>query len=120
MASSESLRVALVTGNYNSVADGAALTLNRFAAFLARSGVPVKVFAPPVRKPAFPPGADLAAVPSVRPPGSAYPVALGLLPSARRELRRFAPTLVHLHAADWLGFSVQHWARLRNIPAVAT
>ncbi len=114
------LRLALVTGNYNSVIDGVALTLNRLVAFLERAGVPVKVFAPTPPRPTFQHEGDLVPVPSVGIPRTVYQLALGLPPSAKCELRRFAPTLVHLHTPDLLGVAALRWARHNGIPAVAT
>ena len=48
------LRVALLSGNYNYVRDGANQALNRLVGYLQRQGAQVHVFAPKVRKPAFP------------------------------------------------------------------
>jgi glycosyltransferase involved in cell wall biosynthesis len=114
------LRVALITGNYNYAIDGVALTMNRLVAFLERSGVAVKVFAPTAPRALFRHEGELVSVPSVKIPNNPYRLALGLLPSIRKELRAFGPTLVHLCTPDFLGFATLRWARLHNIPAVAT
>ena len=114
------LRVALITGNYNYAIDGVALTMNRLVAFLERAGVPVKVFAPTAPRPLFPHEGELVSVPSVKIPNNPYRLALGLLPSIRKELRAFGPTLVHLCTPDLLGFATLRWARFQKIPAVAT
>src|SRR5262245_38867640 len=114
------LRVALVTGNYNYAIDGVALTMNRLVGFLGRAGVPVRVFAPTAAKPLFPHEGTLVSVPSVKIPTTPYRLALGLPRAVRRELRAFAPTVVHLCTPDLLGFAALRWARLRNIPVVTT
>ena len=49
------LRVALFSGNYNYVRDGANQALNRLAAYLLRQGVQLRVYSPTVEHPAFPP-----------------------------------------------------------------
>jgi phosphatidylinositol alpha 1,6-mannosyltransferase len=114
------LRVALVTGNYHCVADDAALAANRLVAFLRRAGVPVRVFAPVSATPMLAHAGELVPVPSVGLPHSPRRLALGLPPSAKRALRRFDPTLVHLGSSDLLGFAALRWAGLRGVPAVAT
>ena len=63
------LRVALFSGNYNYVRDGANQALNRLVGYLLRQGVKVRVYSPTVAEPAFPPTGDLVSVPSVAIPG---------------------------------------------------
>jgi hypothetical protein len=53
--SSRCIRLALFSGNYNCVTDGAAVVLNRLVAFLERQGVDVLVFSPTIDRPAFEP-----------------------------------------------------------------
>jgi phosphatidylinositol alpha 1,6-mannosyltransferase len=114
------LRIALFTGNYNYAIDGVARTTNRQVEYLEKVGIPVRVFAPTATKPLFPHHGTLISVPSVKIPNNPYRIALGLPPSVRRELRAFEPNLVHICTPDWLGFAASHWARLHNIPVVAT
>ena len=59
------LRVALFSGNYNYVRDGANQALNRLADYLLRQGAALRVYAPVVENPDFAPTGDLVAVPSV-------------------------------------------------------
>jgi phosphatidylinositol alpha 1,6-mannosyltransferase len=47
------LRVALFSGNYNYVKDGANGSLNRLVGFLMRQGVAVRVYSPTTGTPAF-------------------------------------------------------------------
>jgi phosphatidylinositol alpha 1,6-mannosyltransferase len=59
------LRVALFSGNYNYVRDGANQALNRLVGYLLRQGAAVRVYAPVVAEPAFPATGDLVAVPAL-------------------------------------------------------
>jgi phosphatidylinositol alpha 1,6-mannosyltransferase len=114
------LRIALFTGNYNYAIDGVARTMNRQVAYLEQAGIPVRVFAPTAAKPLFPHQGTLISVPSVQIPNNPYRLALGMPPSVRREVKAFAPTLVHICTPDWLGFAALRWARHHKIPVVAT
>lgn len=115
------LRVALFSGNYNYVRDGANRSLNRLVAYLESRGVPVRVYSPTVAEPAFEPAGTLISVPSVPVPGRAeYRVALGLPARVRADLDAFAPTLIHLSAPDWLGYDALRYAERRGLPAVAS
>jgi glycosyltransferase involved in cell wall biosynthesis len=115
------LRVALFTGNYNYIKDGVALTLNRLVAFLEARGVPVLVFAPVAKEPAFASVGELVPVPSVPIPGRPeYRIALGLSREARRRFDDFRPTLVHIAVPDILGYQALKLAERRGIPVVAS
>ena len=48
------LRIALFSGNYNYVRDGANQALNRLVGYLLRQGAKVRVYAPVVEPAAFP------------------------------------------------------------------
>ena len=111
------LRVALFSGNYNYVRDGANQALNKLVGHLLSRGVTVRVYSPATDTPAFPPVGDLVRVPAIAVPGGRgeYKVARGLPASTRRDLEAFAPNLVHLSAPDWLGHKALTWARKRNI-----
>ena len=86
------LRIALFSGNYNYVRDGANQSLNRLVGYLLRQGAAVRVYSPMVAEPAFPPTGDLVALPSLPIPGRAeYHVAMGLSPRVRRDLKRWVP-----------------------------
>lgn len=114
------LRIALFTGNYNYAIDGVARTMNRLVGYLEKTGVAVRVFAPTAAQPLFPHQGTLVSVPSIQIPNNPYRLALGLPPSARRELREFDPTIVHLCTPDLLGFAALRWARFKKIPVVST
>ena len=115
------LRVALFSGNYNYVRDGANQALNRLAAYLLRQGVQLRVYSPTVEHPAFPPTGDLVSVPSLAIPGrSEYRLPLALPGRVRRDLEQFAPNVVHVSSPDIVGHRAVTWARKRKIPVVAS
>ncbi len=115
------IRVALVSGNYNGVRDGANRALNNLVGYLLRQGVQVRIYSPTVAEPAFEPTGDLVSLPSVPIPGrSEYRLSLGLPPSIRRDLAEFNPNIVHISAPDISGHRAVSWARARGIPAVAS
>lgn len=117
----EELRIALVSGNYNYVRDGANQALNRLVGYLLRQGVKVRVYSPTVPKPAFPPTGDLVSLPSMAAPGrEEYRVPLGLPRSVRKDLEEFAPNIVHIASPDLSSHRAVTWARRRGIPAIAS
>ena len=115
------LRLALFSGNYNYVRDGANQALNRLVDFLLRAGAAVEVFSPVAGKPAFDPAGNLNGVPSVAIPGrSEYRLALGLDARSRRKLDAFRPNVIHLSAPDLLNRAALGYARTAGIPTVAS
>ena len=115
------LRIALFSGNYNYVRDGANQALNRLVAFLLRQGVNVRVYSPTTDTPAFEPTGDLVTIPSMPIPGrDEYQLGLGLSRSVRRDLAEFKPNLVHISAPDVIGHRAVTWARRHKIPVVAS
>lgn len=119
--SAEGLRVALFSGNYNYVRDGANQALNRLVARIeARGGIP-RVYSAVSRTPAFAPAGTLVPVPSVPILGRReYRLALGLPRAQARDLAGFGPQVMHLAAPDWLGHAAKGWARRSGVPAVAS
>jgi glycosyltransferase involved in cell wall biosynthesis len=115
------LRIALFSGNYNYVRDGANQALNRLVGYLLRQGAQVRIYSPTVDEPAFPPTGDLVSLPSVSIPGRPeYRLGLGLNSRVRRDLDQFQPNIVHIAAPDIVGHRAVSWARRRRIPAVAS
>lgn len=115
------LRVALFTGNYNYVRDGANQALNRLVAYLLGQGVAVRVYSPTIETPAFEPVGDLVSIPSVPVPGRGeYRVGTGLPSHVRRDIAQFGPNLVHIASPDIIGHRAVSWARKANVPAVAS
>lgn len=117
----EGLRVALFSGNYNYVRDGANQSLNRLVEYLLRQGAQVRVYSPTIAKPAFEPTGDLVSLPSLPVPGRAeYHLATGLSWRVRRDLARFKPNVVHISSPDPSAHRAVSWARRRGIPVLAS
>ena len=115
------IRVALVSGNYNCVRDGANRALNRLAGYLLSQGVQVRVYSPTIDEPAFEPTGDLVSLPSLPIPGrSEYRLSLGLPSRIRRDLAEFAPNIIHVSSPDLSPHRAVTWARARGIPVVAS
>lgn len=115
------LRVALFSGNYNYVRDGANKAQNRLVATLLDHGVGVRVYAPTVDEPAFEPTGTLVSVPSVAIPGRGeYRIPLGLSAAAQSDLETFDPHILHLSSPDLSARQAAAWARKRGIPVVYT
>ncbi len=116
------LRVALFSGNYNYVRDGANQALNLLAAHLLAAGVTLRVYSPTTATPAFAPTGDLVDVPSVPLPAGRdeYRLARGLPARVRRDLEAFAPNIVHCSAPEFLGHAAVKWAHRHGVPAVAS
>ncbi|MET0366461.1 MAG: glycosyltransferase family 1 protein [Sphingobium sp.] len=115
------LRIALFSGNYNYVRDGANRALNSLVGYLLRQGAQVRVYAPTVQHPAFEPTGDLVSLPSIAIPGRGeYRVPLGLSPAVRRDLKTFAPNIVHISSPDPSAHRAVTWARKRNLPVLAS
>ena len=117
----QDLRIALFSGNYNYVRDGANQALNRLVGYLLRQGAQVRIYAPTVEKPAFPPTGEVVHVPAMPIPlRSEYRLPLALTPRVRRDLAEFRPNVVHIASPDIVAHRAVSWARRRNIPAVAS
>jgi phosphatidylinositol alpha 1,6-mannosyltransferase len=115
------LRVALFSGNYNYVRDGANQALNRLVAYLLRQGVNVRIYSPTVKEPAFPATGEVVSIPAIPIPGRAeYRLPIALPPSVRRDLARFNPNVVHVSSPDIVGHRAVSWARKRQVAAVAS
>src|SRR5258708_16224424 len=83
------LRIALFSGNYNYVRDGANQALNRLVDYLLRQGGKVRIYSPTTATPAFAPTRDLVSVPSISIPArSQYRLPPMLRPSSRTHLPR--------------------------------
>jgi phosphatidylinositol alpha 1,6-mannosyltransferase len=115
------LRVALYSGNYNYVRDGANQALNRLVAFLEAQGCVVRVYSPTSDTPAFEPAGTLVSVPSFAIPGrSEYRVAPGLPDRLKADIRDFAPDIIHLSAPDPAAHAAKKLARRLGVPVVAS
>lgn len=115
------LRVAIFSGNYNYVRDGANQALNRLANYLLRQGAAVRVYSPTTKTPAFEPKGDLISVPSFSIPGRAeYKVGYMLPPRVKRDLREFRPNIFHVASPEITGHRAVTLAHKWDLPVVAS
>src|SRR3954447_4512928 len=115
------LRIALFSGNYNYVRDGANQALNRLVGYLLRQGAHVRVYSPTVEHPAFPPTGDLVSIPAIPMlKRTEYLVPIAIPERVRRDLREFNPNVVHISSPDVVGHRAVSWARRNKIAAVAS
>jgi len=116
------MRVALFSGNYNYLREGANRALNKLVEYLEReAGCTVRAYSPVTATPAFEPAGTLVPVPSVPiPMRPEFRLATGLPRSARDDLARFDPQIVHVSTPDILGTRAETWARARGLPLVAS
>jgi phosphatidylinositol alpha 1,6-mannosyltransferase len=109
------LRIALFTGNYNYVRDGANQALNRLVGYLLRQGAAVRIYSPVVAEPAFPPTGDLVNVPNFPIPARGeYRFPMALSARVKRDLAEFAPNVVHIASPDTGSHRAVTWARKRG------
>ena len=117
----EQLRIALFSGNYNYVRDGANQALNRLVDYLLRQGAAVRIYSPTVEKPAFEAVGDVVSVPASAIPGRPeYRLPLRIPIGVRRDLADFAPNVIHVASPDVVSHRAISWARARGIPVVAS
>jgi len=115
------LRIALFSGNYNYVRDGANQSLNRLVEYLLRQGAHVRVYAPTVDNPAFPPTGDLVSVPSVPfPTRPEYRIAVRLPRQVQRDLEAFNPNIFHVAAPDFVAHRAVTLARRWKLPVISS
>jgi phosphatidylinositol alpha 1,6-mannosyltransferase len=117
------LRIALFSGNYNYIRDGANQALNRLVGSLLEQGAAVRVYSPTTDTPAFPPTGDLVSIPSIPfpvPGRSEYRFPIKLSAQVRRDLNQFTPNLIHVSSPDIVGRRAVSYAHQHQIPAVAS
>jgi len=115
------LRVALFTGNYNYVRDGANQALNRLVGYLLGQGAAVRIYSPRTDTPAFPSVGKVIGVPAIPLPGrSEYRAPLFLPPRIKRDIREFKPTIFHVASPEILGHRAITLARRMDVPVVAS
>ncbi len=115
------LRIALFSGNYNYVRDGANQALNRLVGYLLSQGAAVRIYSPTVEKPAFAPTGDLVSVPSVAIPNRPeYRIPLSMSRSARRDLEAFNPNILHIASPDRASRQAVKWAQKRHLPVLCS
>jgi len=115
------LRIALFSGNYNYVLDGANKALNRLVGHLLSQGAQVRIYSPTVESPAFAATGEIVHVPSFAiPTRGEYRIPMALTPRLRRDLAAFAPNVIHISSPDIVAHRAVSWARARKIPIVAS
>jgi glycosyltransferase involved in cell wall biosynthesis len=115
------LRIAMFSGNYNYVRDGANQALNRLVEYLLRRGAQVRIYSPTVDEPALPPMGEIVSIPAVPIPRRAeYRFPLMIPPSVRRDIRAFRPNIFHVASPDVLGHRAVSLARKLDRPVVAS
>lgn len=115
------LRVALFSGNYNYVRDGANQALNRLVGYLLRQGVHVRIYSPTVKDPAFPATGDVVSIPAIPIPGrEEYRLPIAIPARVRRDLHEFNPNIVHVSSPDIVAHRAVSWARRHKVAAVAS
>lgn len=115
------LRIALYSGNYNFVRDGANQALNRLVDYLLRQGAAVRVYSPTTDTPAFEPTGDLISVPSIAFPGrSEYQFPTHISSRIKADLAKFEPNIMQISSPDRAGHKMVAWAQKQNIPVLAS
>lgn len=115
------LRIALFSGNYNYVRDGANQALNRLVEYLLRKGATVRVYSPTTPTPAFEPQGDLVKVRSFAiPTREEYRLPFSIGGMARRDLERFAPNIIHISSPDRVARQAAAFGRRRNLPVLCS
>lgn len=115
------LRIALFSGNYNYVRDGANQALNRLVEYLLRRGAQVRIYSPTIKNPAFEATGDLISIPSFAIPGrEEYRFPLAITPRIKADLAKFSPNIVHTSSPDLVGHRAVTWARRNNIPILSS
>ena len=115
------LRVALFSGNYNYVRDGANQALNRLSGYLLSQGAKVRIYSPKSKTPAFPSIGKVVGVPAFPFPGRGeYRVPLGIPFWVQRDLKEFGANMFHISSPEFLGHRAVTLARKWDIPVVAS
>lgn len=115
------LRIALFSGNYNYVRDGANQALNRLVGYLLKRGAKVRIYSPVVDQPAFPATGEMVDVPSFSiPTRKEYRVPSRFEGRPRADLEAFAPNVIHVASPDIVAHRAVTWARAHGVPVVAS
>ncbi|MGB7406211.1 MAG: glycosyltransferase family 1 protein [Pacificimonas sp.] len=116
----EDLRVALFSGNYNYVKDGANQALNRLVGHLLSRGVDVRIYSPTIENPPFAATGELVSIKSVPVPGRGeYRFGFGLT-GVGADVKAFDPHIVHIASPDLIGHRAAAWAKRHYTPLVAS
>lgn len=114
------LRIAMTSGNYNYIRDGANRALNNLVGWLLDNGAAVRIYSPVVDNPAFAPTGDLIGINSLPVPlRPEYRIPLGL-GDRRSDVDAFRPNIVHVSAPEFLGHSAVRYAKAHDLPVLAS
>ncbi len=117
----DDLRIALFSGNYNYVRDGANQALNRLVGHLLDRGAKVRVYSPTIPHPPFEATGDIVSIPSIPIPGRGeYRIGTSLSPGIRADLAAFHPNILHISSPDYVAHRAVSWARERELPVLAS
>jgi phosphatidylinositol alpha 1,6-mannosyltransferase len=115
------LRVAIFTGNYNYVRDGANQALNRLSDYLLRIGANVRIYSPTVKNPAFEAKGEVVHIPYFPIPGrSEYKFGFAIPPWVKRDLKRYRANIFHVASPEILGHRAVTLAHKWDLPVVAS
>jgi phosphatidylinositol alpha 1,6-mannosyltransferase len=115
------LRIALFSGNYNYVRDGANQALNQLVTYLKSEGAAVRIYSPIVDRPAFPPNGDIVSVPAIPIPGRTEYRAPFMLPHrVKKDIAAFRPNILHIASPEILGHRAVTFAHRHDLPVVAS
>ncbi len=117
----DELRIALFSGNYNYVRDGANKALNQLVGYLLGKGAKVRIYSPTIAKPAFPATGDLVSIPSFAIPGrEEYRFPLAITARIKQDLSAFDPNIVHTSSPDLVGHRAVTWAHRNALPILSS
>ncbi|HEY0626599.1 MAG TPA: glycosyltransferase family 1 protein [Allosphingosinicella sp.] len=115
------LRIALFSGNYNYVRDGANQALNRLVEYLLRQGAEVRIYSPTVEDPAFPPNGEIVSVPALPvPKRPEYRWPLFIPRRVKKDIKAFRPNVLHIASPEILGHRAVTLAHKLDLPVVAS
>ena len=115
------LRIALFSGNYNYVRDGANQALNRLVGYLLRRGAKVRVYSPVVENPAFAATGEVVNVPSFSiPRRREYRIPSRFAGEPQHDLEAFHPNVIHVASPDIVAHRAITWARENDVATVAS
>jgi glycosyltransferase involved in cell wall biosynthesis len=116
------VRIALFSGNYNYLREGANQALNILVRHLEeKAGCTVRVYSPVTDTPAFKPAGTLIPVPSITlPKRTEFRLAMGLPQEIREDVQRFGPDIIHVSTPDILGTRAQTFAKQLGVPIVSS
>jgi glycosyltransferase involved in cell wall biosynthesis len=115
------MRIALFSGNYNYLREGANQALNRLVGHLEGEGHAVRIYSPVTDTPAFEPEGELVPVPSIQlPVRGEFRLALALPRHICQDIRHFAPDLFHVSTPDILGTRAQTFAKRLGVPVLCS